>query len=180
VEAVHRRGGSGVSGFRWAVREVDRGLDGLRKQLQALRDGDSFVKAGVVGKKAQADHGGISDGDLAMVHEFGATIQRGESTIVIPERSFVRSTFDAHRADYIARLRAFIGEVYDGRTTLPRVLQQLGSDMARDMRRRIDAHELSPLAPSTIERKGSDTPLLDTGRLREAITDEVVVSGDKR
>ena len=166
-----------MSGFRWAVRDVDRSFEELRKQLQAICDGDSFVKAGVVGEKASADHGGITDGDLAMVHEFGATIPHGAGTITIPERSFVRAAFDAGRAAYVAKLRAMLAEVYAGKVTIPEVLAALGEEMAADMRRVIDSHQLAPLAPETIERKGSDVPLVDTGRLREAITDDVVLSG---
>jgi phage gpG-like protein len=168
-----------VAAFRWALREVDHGLEQLRRQLQTIRDGDSFVKAGVVGEKASADHGGITDGDLAMVHEFGATIERGGETITIPERSFIRSSFDTGRAAYVEQLRRRIQDVYDGKGTIAQALAALGEAMSTDMRKRIDSGELPPIKPETAARKGSDQPLVDTGRLRDSIAQEVILSGDK-
>lgn len=166
-----------MSTLGFVFKEVDRGFDNLRKQLEAIKDGDSYVRAGVVGEKAAEDHGGITDGDLAQVHEYGATVQRGGTTIVIPARPFIRTSFDNHRAEYVSLLRDRIGAVYGGEGTIPEALAELGRAMAADQRTTINQGEFAPLKESTVEKKGTSQPLIDTGQLLRALGFDVKLSG---
>jgi hypothetical protein len=52
-------------------------------------------------------------------------------------------------------------------------LDRLGAKFVGDIQRRIKAHIPPPLQQSTIDRKGSSTPLIDTGVLWSSITHEV-------
>jgi len=98
----------------------------------------------------------------ATVNEFGSEDGR------IPERSFLRATVDENRVKYakileVAALRLLDGESPD------RAFGIVGMTVVADVQRRI-RDRISPAnAPSTIRQKGSDVPLIDTGRLRQSI-----------
>jgi phage gpG-like protein len=173
---------------------IDEKADGwkrLQALLRSMRQGESYVKAGVTGQAATEQHDDedgaapLTNVDLAVIHEFG--------TATIPPRPFINGTFILHRDEYIRRLRELLPKVYEGRTTIPVMLEIVGMQMARDMRNRmVDGAGIPPpLAESTIARKRASgawnkrgkaanvdpRPLVDTGRLRNSITHEVVLSG---
>lgn len=157
------------------VREVDRGWNQIRAQLKALKQGDSYVKAGVLGDAGAHEGSNLTNVDLALIHEFGTRDGR------IPERSFIRSSFEHNRAEYIENLRKLIKGVYENKMTIPRALGIMGLKMASDMKKGITTGEgiPPPNAPATIAAKGSSRPLVDRGRLVNSISHEVVVSGAK-
>lgn len=90
-------------------------------------------------------------------------------TVVIPERSVFRYTFHKNKffRDAAAKMAKKVAE---GSLTVTRGTEQLGM-LARDKVRLsfTDGH-LQPNAPSTIKKKGSSKPLIDTGQLRQSIT----------
>jgi hypothetical protein len=174
----------------------------------------SFAKAGVVGDKATEPEAGSEFNvvDLAVVHEFGATIHHpGNNFIVvngmarsvpagtpgikgqtpphvieIPERSFIRSTFDQLRAEYEDRMRDFAGWIYDGKVTAERALGLMGQLVAKDIRQQIRSDIRPPLAAGTMRRKlkktrpgstGNPVALIDTGQLLNSISYIVVLKG---
>ena len=95
--------------------------------------------------------------------------------VKIPERSFIRSTFD-EKADEWTEFAAdeviemALGSGLDARM----VLENLGARIQRDIQARIRAIESPKNAPATIARKGSSSPLEDTGHLIQAVTYKVV------
>lgn len=147
-----------------STRIVDRGAAKLRATIKQLSSQPS-VKVGVVGAKADEDHGGIPMGELAAVHEYGSPKQN------IPERSFIRSTMDAHKAEVAGLLGKGLGNLLDGHTTASLVLYDLGGKMAAEVRGRIESG-LSPALKTPTHK-----PLDDTGALKEAIGFEVAVDG---
>jgi hypothetical protein len=158
----------------FTVRAVDRGWKKLRAIAKRIGEDDrTYVKVGVLGPRARAEHdGGISTVGLAIIHEFG--------TETIPERSFIRSTYDAHRAEYMAMLKKLVAAVV---STKPKMTEKealgiLGAKIASDMKAKITEGEgiPPPLSPETIRRKGSSRPLVDTGQLLNSITWEVHAS----
>lgn len=155
----------------------DRRWQEMRRIAAQL--GNKVVKVGVIGDKAEDEHGeGISMGRLAGVHEFGASIKIGNTIIVIPERSFIRAPLAQHRADYVALIGKFTDRVLLGRMSVDRALGLLGIRAVADMQRFISRGVKPDNAPSTIARKGSSKPLIDTGLLRQAITYAVVDADD--
>jgi hypothetical protein len=122
---------------------------------------------------AQADHpdAAMTFADLAAIHEFGT--EDGH----IPERSYLRSTFDSHRDRYGAMMTKGGREVEKGRDTAKGVMFKLGETVRADIIKRIKGHIPPPLAESTIARKGSDIPLIDKGHLIGAITSVVHEKG---
>ena len=116
----------------------------------------------------------------ALIHEFGAPAAN------IPERSFIRSTFDAHREEYMALLRTLLQAVYVNKLTVERALGLLGARISSDIKKRVTtgAGIPPPNAPSTLARKlaltrrgskGIPRTLIDTGRLIASVSWAVVV-----
>ncbi len=170
----------------------DTGWNALKETLRSLRGGDSYAKVGLLGEKAAAVEHEAEEGvaaevmtnvKLAAIHEFG--------TEHVPERSFIRSTFDTHREEYLGILRKLVPAIYEGKTSAQHVLNIIGMKMKWDMKNAIlEGSGISPpLAPSTIkakQKKGrwrktpakdAPRPLVDTGRLVAAIDHGVVIQG---
>lgn len=53
-------------------------------------------------------------------------------------------------------------------------LERAGEQAAADVRETIEAGDFAPLAPSTVQAKGSDTPLIDSRELVESIASRTV------
>lgn len=144
------------------------------ERLRSKLPQDAHVKVGVLaggGGTARTSEGGITMIELAAIHEFGSPANG------IPERSFIRSTFE--RPDVVLKLNAYAGRlaraIVDDKTTWQVALGQLGAWAAAQVKatiknRQTTGPEPQQNKPSTIEKKGSDLPLVDTGRLINAIT----------
>lgn len=105
--------------------------------------------------------------DLAMVHEYGSPANN------IRARSFIRSTCDAKRKEHVEFVRKLQQKILLGRITAKQALTQLGEVVSKDMVQTINDGIDPELKPATIKRKGSSKPLIDTGRLKGAITHEI-------
>lgn len=62
---------------------------------------------------------------------------------------------------------------------LARVLERVGARFENDILDRIRAHIPPPLSPETIRRKGSTTPLIDTGQLVGSITHQIRIEPER-
>lgn len=98
--------------------------------------------------------------------EIGVT---GPHEIVIPARPFIRSTMDERRERYGADATRLWNQILEGRQTLRGGLALLGQLVERDIRMKIRTLRTPPNAPSTIAKKGSDNPLIDTGAMRGSV-----------
>jgi hypothetical protein len=156
------------------VLDLDKGWKALRRALEPLASGNVYVKVGVMGEKGESPHGDkLTNVELAMIHEFGT--RDGH----IPARAWIRGTFDANKAEYIDVLRKLLGQVYGGKTTLKKALGLVGARMAADIKRRVKGGEISPPDElSTVTAKGSNTVLIDTGRMVNSVTWEVNLGSD--
>jgi phage gpG-like protein len=149
-----------------AVTDRDLGYRALMRRLGELRD--ISVSVGVRG--GQLEGGAVLvDGDdeediveIAAVHEFGSRDGR------IPERSFLRSTADENVRKYERLLEKATERVVSGGAP-ELAFGMVGAIATGDVQRKIAAGVPPPLAPVTVKRKGSSTPLIDTGRLRQSI-----------
>lgn len=111
---------------------------------------------------------------IAGVHEFGMTIRQKKGSIVIPERSFIRSTFDEQNKKWFDFVKKRIPSLLDGRISARQLCELLGTRMVADIQKKIKDIDDPPNAPSTIAQKGSSSPLIDTGGLRMRVTYKVV------
>lgn len=130
--------------------------------------------------------------DLATIHEFGCDIKVTEkmrwyflfnfgfklqkNVIKIPERSFIRSTFDDNQDDLGDLGEDLISQVVDGKLSVKSFYELLGQTGVQMIRRTI-TDGLSPdLSPMTTSLKGSSKgkPLIDSGGLLKSITYQVI------
>lgn len=111
---------------------------------------------------------------IAGVHEFGTTIRRGKGSITIPERSFLRTTFDEKNEEWVSFFSSQLKQVLALKMDVQTLYKRLGTKMVADIQERITDLDAPPNAPSTIAQKGSSNPLVDTGGLRMRITYKVV------
>lgn len=143
----------------------DRGYKALMRNVGAVRGG-SAVKVGILSRNAGKDHGGVTVLDIAIVHEFGL----GDN----PERSFIRAWVDENQTEVRKRLRAIATRVMFKGADPDTEMQRFGIWAVAQIKNRIVSHIAPPLAPATVARKGSDTPLVDTGVMLSSIASEVV------
>ncbi len=158
-------------------------------RMTAIAEREPYVKVGVLASKGGDEtdsDGGPTMVELLAIHEYGALVNVGERSrvsdrkvlpaaeVVIPERAPLRRTFAANRAE-MAKLTAPLAKaVMLGKMSIDRALGLLGAWGVSEVRKTIAAGLPPPNAPSTIARKGSSTPLEDTGRLVGALAFEVV------
>lgn len=141
---------------------------GYTKTLRLLRQAGLSLTLGVQGPQAAAEHrdpdgasSGLTVGELAAIHELG---------LGVPERSWLRAWFEENHKRVVEDLRTGLVQVVAGRMTVDQLGEVLGVRYVGDIQARISNGIPPPLADSTIARKGSSVPLIDTGQLRSAIT----------
>lgn len=144
-------------------------------KAKVIELGRAHVRAGVVGSAANEPHGdsGLTNGEMALLHEFGNIESGGH----IKQRSFVRSTLrDAAVRSAFGRLQAgLVKQVIAGRMSRDHALREMGEWMAARIKERILNHEIRPEdAPATVAAKGHSVPLLESGQLAESVGFEVV------
>jgi len=136
-----------------------------RSQLQyrSIRKNGDFNKKGRFVKKAKSN--------------FASWATIGAYSFKIPERSFMRTTFDEQEGE----LSKYFSRLYDrlkrGQTTVYDALKNIGLRHSNDIKRTITYRNILPaLAPSTVKRKGSSKTLIDSGALRKSIHHVVKMS----
>lgn len=150
-----------------AVKQLLRGAKEYADVVRELRAlGEVYISVGIQGEDADDTYpNGATLVEVATANEFG--------TDTIPQRSFIRSTFDEKRSDLAEFQRAQIAKVADGKITAEVANERIGLWAASQVQAKIGSNIPPPNAQSTIDRKGSSATLIDTGAMRQAITHEV-------
>lgn len=151
-----------------SVKDIDRGFRALKAELKKVKR--SFVKVGVQADETRKD--GADAVVVAATHEFGG--KNG-----VPERSFMRTSFDENKAKYsrvIARQIDFVRQ----HRTVERALGVVGQVVSTDIKKKINSINSPPLDPKTIARrknknKSSINILVDTGQMRNSIKSQVII-----
>lgn len=91
--------------------------------------------------------------------------------IVIPMRSYIRSTMDENAEKYHQLGSGLFKRILDGNLNKFLALSLIGQCIESDIKRKITTLRDPPLKPATIQRrkKRSDNPLVNTGHLRASI-----------
>jgi hypothetical protein len=170
-------------GYRADTKTWDR----IRK---AIVKTNKRVKVGILTdsahKAAEGAGGEISLLELAAIHEFGSPAAG------IPERSFMRATVNGKREQVNEAIEKLVGLEVRALLATPggpsdsqadaaahRALGRLGTKLVAMIRATVRNRETvgpedQANAPSTIAKKGSTLPLVDTGQLMQALTFAVV------
>ncbi len=144
------------------VRDIDRGYKKIIKTTRGF-DGLQIV-VGLQGEEGGAIHpdSEITTAGIGTIQEFG---------LGVPERSFLRSTFDENVPKWTRQMEDIAGKVYDGsEASALRAAGILGEVASSDVKEKIASGVPPPNAPSTIARKGSATTLIDLGLMRQSVT----------
>ncbi|MCL1999035.1 MAG: hypothetical protein FWG65_09750 [Turicibacter sp.] len=104
--------------------------------------------------------------DIAVWNELGTQTKDGKQHI--PPRPFLRQSVDNNQqqiSDFIKKELAGLG---NGKTA-QQILQRLGTYQKGLIQQEIQKGDFTPNAPSTIKKKKSAAPLIDTGRLMQGV-----------
>lgn len=127
---------------------------GIEKMITNLKQVDGkAVEAGLFGGFAQ---------NKAVWQEYGTS--RG-----IPARPFLRNTMYENEARFASFILPYIQNVLEGGSA-DAGLDALGQFMAMSIKRTIASGGFTPLALSTVKKKGHSKPLLDTGDMYGSIS----------
>jgi hypothetical protein len=124
---------------------------------------NSHVKIGILEEAGahQGDGEVLTVADVASFHEFG--------TENAPERSFIRATINEQRDDLKTLSKKLQAAILTGKMSAKQALGLMGEKMQAEMINKINEGIEPELDPKTIKRKGSSTPLIDTGQLKQSI-----------
>lgn len=156
-------------------KEKDNGWKKVKAQLSA---GDwvaniGFIRPSQMHKSETGET--VPMAKLAAIHEYGAVISADKSitgkAITIPERSFMRSTMHEKKSEISKRLQKIIVKVLDPQNPISpqKGLATLAQYISQQMKAKIRSGISPGLSQWTIDRKGSSTPLIDTGQLINSI-----------
>jgi hypothetical protein len=157
-------------------------IDKVMRNLRQL--GGKQIKVGLFGSDSS---------ELVMigaVHEYGAEIPvtpkmrawfaangyplKKETTVIkIPERSWLRSGYDENIDKIARKIEEMVPDVIEGNVNPKLFMDAIGMEFAGLIQKKMRDLKNPPNSQMTIERKGSDNPLIDTGRLVGAIRHEV-------
>lgn len=141
---------------------AQQGLRDLAKAIDSISQKNVYI--GVIGNNAGRE-GELNNAQLMAIHEFG--------TEHIPERAPIRKTMAKNGEGYGTMFEKAIKKVLEENEGADLLLDKIGVQVAGDVVGEIQSGIEPELAPSTIKRKGSDRPLIDTGALVQSISYEV-------
>lgn len=142
IAAVHEFGGT-----------ITQQADTVTINRKLKRDG-SFANGGRFVKRKKAN--------------FSSTHARRARTIKIPQRSFLRATVDEKQAQITKLATNAVKSVIEG-TDPEAAMRVVGQSIEGMVQKKITSGPFTPNAPSTIKRKRSSRPLIDTGHMRQSV-----------
>lgn len=135
----------------------------------------------------------VDDGFLQMiarVNEYGMTIYHKNydylyvpnghggvvklKSVTIPPRAAFRWTINHKEKFWLQYAGQLVADILRGQGTAQDVFTKLGSRIATDFKKTFDKWKTPKDAPLTVANKGFNNPLIDTGKLRNSITFDVM------
>jgi len=111
-------------------------------------------------------HGEASEDDGTDICDIAAWNELG--TEHIPSRPFLRKSVDENEGKINQFLQAEARSLASGKTA-ETLLNEIGNFQKSLVQEKITEGSFAPNAESTIRRKGSSKPLIDTGRMRQSV-----------
>lgn len=150
-----------------AFREIDHGWNRIKRELKFMDD--SYTKVGIQqGEVHKSERGELSDMVvIAAANEFG--------TKTIPPRPFMKNAFDGNQGGIFAVTKKMYSDVVQNKRSVKNALGVMGEFLATKIKTEIRNLKVPPNAPSTVKRKGSANPLIDTGQMVQTVSHVEVV-----
>ena len=148
-------------GFTSKTTVIDKGANNIEAEIKKIAR-RPFVKVGLIGTERHEDSK-VTVTAVGAAHEFG--------TSKIPQRSWLRSTYDVKHGAWFNKTKQLFSKIMIGKLRTETALDVMGLLIVSDIKRKIKAGDSSwpPLADSTIEAKGSSRPLIDTGQFINSV-----------
>ncbi|KQQ62968.1 hypothetical protein ASF66_01030 [Pseudomonas sp. Leaf129] len=140
------------------TQKVKFALKGLEQRMAQ----DALVLVGVP-KGAGSYEDGLTIATIAAVNNFGSA----DGTV--PPRPFLVPAIDKGSPQYRRLAEIMLPKVMAGEMDMRVLLEQMGNLAEGHVKQEITDLRIPPNAASTISKKGSDNPLIDTGALRQSI-----------
>lgn len=142
--------------------------------LKLARASGTKVRVGVLGANASQKHpdSNITVGEIFMVNEFGSDDGH------VPERSSLRSTFEKDRPLMKQALSQATHDIVFRKDTVDGALNHVGNVAVAAVRRTINEQVPPPNAPATVEDKGFNHPLINSGLMKNSVTHQLVRGTD--
>ena len=138
------------------IKDTDKGAKKLLKRLKLK----SEILVGIMEPEASKKHGTSTVGEIAAKHEFG--------TEQIPQRSWLRDPLDARQNQTNQELQEAAKESLNIRRNAKKGFDEFGENLSEYIKAHLSTGK-EPLDPETVEAKGSNKPLVDTGLMRNSI-----------
>jgi hypothetical protein len=141
------------------VQVIDRGWDSIIADMRDL--GQSYTKVGL-------PNDGTTKGryDMAALIEVGAANEFGHG---VPERPFMRNTFDENKQNIVRMQKEACEKVIDKSSTPGKALFEIGEEVVEMIKQKIMNGPFTENAKSTKARKGDLPPLIETMQLLNSI-----------
>ena len=152
-----------------------KGLDKLLAELRA--SGGSYAKIGLVGKGAGTSrkaYGGLSFASLGFVHEHGNPDKK------IPRRSFLFDPLNINFRDLLSKIKPDYYPKLIAKVRLKKALTEFAQSALSIVDKGFSTKGFGRWpsnAPSTIDKKGFNNPLIHHGAFAKAQNFQVVMKG---
>ena len=159
---------------------IDRTTPEGRKfyaELRKLAELECYggFQGGVETAKKRVD-GQIVDTDVDLL-DVAAFNELGTSRS--PSRPFLRQSLDNHHPEIEAFFREKVALLTNGSTTADQIMREMAVVLRGLIQDEIVEGDFTPNAPSTVKKKGSATPLVDTGHMRQSVLTIIDKTGRK-
>lgn len=139
----------------------------LKKELEQLKK--LQVRIGFQrGKKKYDDETDMCD--VALFNELG--------TSKSPSRPFLRQSVDDNSDKINALCKSIMKNISNGSCTAEEAYKKAGVYIKGLVQEQIKNGEFEANKPSTIKKKGSDKPLIDTGQMRQSVNFVICKKGE--
>lgn len=149
------------------VVDLDLGFNAILKEIaqaerkQVLVGIQEGAKTHIQAKNGNIQQAGLNIAEYAAANEFG--------TRTIPERSFMRSTFDQNLGQVESIVITQLGLVVDRAQNITTAFNRIGLAIAGMVQVKIRQITNPPNSPYTIAKKKSSKPLIDFGQMIAAV-----------
>lgn len=116
----------------------------------------------------------VTDKMRNYLHAIGLHLKNSTKTINIPERSFLRNSYDQEKNNIISKTEPLLRQVIALELPVNVFFDTLGEYIVGQVQDYLTRIRSPKNHPFTVQQKGSSNPLIDAGRLRDSITYKVV------
>lgn len=143
------------------IKGLQATLRALKKEIDKLRT-SHYALVGIHESAGQVKDGAMTVATLGAIQHFG-----NED---IPARPWLDKGLESATKELLYVIREGVEEGL----TEQQIMKRVGVEAEGAIRQYITDLDTPPNAPSTIKRKGSSNPLIDTGAMRASVTSTVV------